>query len=119
MSDLGTTDGTIKRLERQNTKLKAQVNNLRENLSCMATMEACADETGYIDGEGFVDRQKVLGKAVQALESTEHQSLKERDRQVILDAMKACSSTDISINTKPVCTVWDLEEYANNLIKEG
>lgn len=39
----------------------------------------------------------------------------EHDRQVILDAAETCKTSDILMDNKPVCSVWDLEKYANKL----
>lgn len=102
-------------LESEVSELKAMVNDLRENLSCMTTMEACANETGYIDGEGFVDRQKVLDKAVKALESSEKQSLKQHDYEVI---MELNSKLKFPTMLRKMWSGGDVQAWLNDVIEQ-
>jgi hypothetical protein len=89
VSDLGTTDGTIKRLEQQITELKAMVNDLLGELTNLSTSIQCymSDEDADEEDKAtlFSNMNDDLLEALKTIKQTPTQSLKQHDYEVIMD----------------------------------
>lgn len=107
----------IDRLKQENAELMAHVDNLMKHLEYTTTVEMCADETGYIEDEGFVNRKLIFERAAEVLMTTPAQSLQQIKRDAVLEALDYCKRKGATFGSS--IYLWDLKEYANNLVKGG
>ena len=106
-----------RQLKQENEQLRAHVDNLMKHLEYTVTVEMCADETGYIQDVGFVDRELTFERAAEVLMTTPAQSLQQIKRDAAnqaFDMMVEATNKAFMPHIEGVRAV-----FLNNLVKDG